>query len=309
MDSIEEYMPKFVGIYKQDEMLGKPWTSSMLKTHTSHLAPKGQLGIEKEAGQQNEIAANMLRQNHHEATSYGINDDTANTNTIKISTGTKILLLVMESFDTTPYVMYMGCTETHQQPNANTMKRIRIAKEKLESQKARVLKDPKDTKVADGTAVKEAREPTKAGLRKAKATGTTATEPTASESPRTGEFLRGNSTYYIAVMPASMITPANFQVHYEHKPHLVGSIQIEDQNKVISIHQVWGGLGLSPCIRCSNRVFIQLDGEVVEITLGGLAALQGIPLSELPSSTSMQQGKRLEMVSTERCMSTRCRWV
>jgi hypothetical protein len=24
MDSIEEYLPKFVGIYKQDEVLGKP---------------------------------------------------------------------------------------------------------------------------------------------------------------------------------------------------------------------------------------------------------------------------------------------
>jgi hypothetical protein len=75
MDSIEEYMPKFVGIYKQDEVLGRPWSSSLLKTHISHLAPKGQLRIEKEAGQQNEIAANMLRQNHHEMTSYGINDD------------------------------------------------------------------------------------------------------------------------------------------------------------------------------------------------------------------------------------------
>jgi hypothetical protein len=109
-------------------------------------------------------------------------------------------------------------------------------------------------------------------------------EPTASESPRIGEFLRGNSTYYIAVMPASVITPANFQVHYAHKPHLVGSIQIKDHNEVISIHQVWGDLGLSPCISCSNRIFIQLDGEVVEITLEGLAALQGIPLSDLPSS-------------------------
>jgi hypothetical protein len=64
----------------------------------------------------------------------------------------------------------------------------------------------------------------------------------------------------------------------------MGLIQIEDQHKVISNHQVWGDLGLSPGIRCSNRIFIQLDGEVVEITLEGLAALQGIPLSELPSS-------------------------
>ena len=102
MDSIEEYMPKFVGIYKQDEMLGKPWPSSMLKTHISHLAPKGQLRIEKEAGQQNEIAANMLRQNHHEMTSYMGSTMTANTNTIKISTGMKTLSLVTANFDTTP---------------------------------------------------------------------------------------------------------------------------------------------------------------------------------------------------------------
>ena len=104
MDSMEEYMPKFVGIYKQDEMLGKPWTSSLLKTPISHLAPKGQLRIEKEAGQQNienEIAANMLRQNQHETTSYGINDDT-NTHTITTSTGLKKLSSVMANSDMTP---------------------------------------------------------------------------------------------------------------------------------------------------------------------------------------------------------------
>ena len=71
-------------------------------------------------------------------------------------------------------------------------------------------------------------------------------EPTTSESPRIGEFLRRSSTYYEAIMPASMITSARFQVHYKHKPHLVGTIQIKDHNEVISIHQVWGDLGLSP---------------------------------------------------------------
>jgi hypothetical protein len=63
MDSMEEYMPKFVEIYRQDEVLGKTWSSSTLKTHLWHLAPKGQLKIEKGAGQQNtenEIAANMI---------------------------------------------------------------------------------------------------------------------------------------------------------------------------------------------------------------------------------------------------------
>ena len=71
-------MPKFVDIYRQDEMLGQTWCSSILKKHLRHLASKGQLKIEKGAGQQNadnEIAANMIRQQQHETTSYGINDD------------------------------------------------------------------------------------------------------------------------------------------------------------------------------------------------------------------------------------------
>jgi hypothetical protein len=78
----------------------------------------------------------------------------------------------------------MGYTEANRQPNANTTIRIKTAKGKLE----RALKELKDTrapkelndpKVAHGavvTAVKEAREHTKTDHRKAKATGTTATE-------------------------------------------------------------------------------------------------------------------------------------
>jgi hypothetical protein len=78
IDSMEVYMPKFVDIYRQDEMPGQTWCSSILKKHLRHLASKGQLKIEKGAGQQNadnEIAANMIRQQQHETTSYGINDD------------------------------------------------------------------------------------------------------------------------------------------------------------------------------------------------------------------------------------------
>jgi hypothetical protein len=62
MDALEQYMPKFVGIYRQDEVLGKPWTSCQLKTHIPTLASKGQLHTEKETGQQNEVATNVLRQ-------------------------------------------------------------------------------------------------------------------------------------------------------------------------------------------------------------------------------------------------------
>jgi hypothetical protein len=84
----------------------------------------------------------------------------------------------------------MGYTETNRQPNANTTNRIKTAKEKLEGalkelKDTRVPKELKDTKVADGTAAKEAREPTKADLRKAKATGTTATEATIVEEEPT----------------------------------------------------------------------------------------------------------------------------
>jgi hypothetical protein len=40
-----------------------------------------------------------------------------------------------------------------------------------------------------------------------------------------------STTYYVAIMPASKIAPASFQVHHEHKPHLIGSIQIEDPDR------------------------------------------------------------------------------
>ena len=64
------------------------------------------------------------------------------------------------------------------------MKRTKTAKgSKPESRKERILKDPKDTKekAAGSTAEEEARGPTKARPRKAKATGTTAAEVTTAE--------------------------------------------------------------------------------------------------------------------------------
>ena len=170
-------MSKFVGIYKQDEMLGKPWTSSLLKTHISHLASKGQLRIEKEAGQQNEIAANMLRQNHHEATSYGINDDSKHQyDQDRYCDEDTVVSDGKLRYDTISdvYGVYGNQSATEREHDET----YQNSKGKRESQKERVLKELKDTKVADGTAIKEAREPTKTDTRKAKATGTTAKEAT-----------------------------------------------------------------------------------------------------------------------------------
>ena len=93
----------------------------------------------------------------------------------------------------------MGYTETNRQPNVNTTKRIKTAKEKLERalkelKDTRVPKELKDPKVAHGTAVKEAGEHTKTDLRKAKATGTTATEATAVEEEPTEAREEGGSS-------------------------------------------------------------------------------------------------------------------
>jgi hypothetical protein len=64
----------------------------------------------------------------------------------------------------------------------------------------------------------------------------------------------------------------------------MGEIKIADPYSGTTGHQVWEDLGLSsPCIRCTKRIFIKIDGEVMQITIEGLAALQGIPLTELPS--------------------------
>jgi hypothetical protein len=60
-------------------------------------------------------------------------------------------------------------------------------------------------------------------------------------------------------------------------------MQLEDPDSGIRTHQVWGELGLSPCVRTSNRIFVALGNDVVEIEIEGLAALQGIPLTESPS--------------------------
>ena len=68
------------------------------------------------------------------------------------------------------------------------------------------------------------------------------------------------------------------QIHHDYKPHLIGTVRLAEEGWF----QVWGATGVSPCIRTSNRVMIALGESIVEITLEGMAALQGIPLHELP---------------------------
>ena len=98
------------------------------------------------------------------------------------------------------------------------------------------------------------------------------------ESPEIGAFLQRDSRYYKRIAPSSTVTRDDNQRHYEFKPHLIGTIDLGTEG----VHQVWGEKGLSPCIRTSNIIMIMLGDEVVEIELEGLAALQGIPLHELP---------------------------
>ena len=101
-------------------------------------------------------------------------------------------------------------------------------------------------------------------------------QPEATESPKIGDFLRQDFDYYTVIGPATSIERDHTQVHYEHKPHLIGEITIEEPDGGKIRHSVWDEMGLSPCIRTANRIFIELGEHVVEIALEGLAALQKV---------------------------------
>jgi hypothetical protein len=109
------------------------------------------------------------------------------------------------------------------------------------------------------------------------------TRPELEEPPTTGAFLRQSTSYYSVVKPITHMNVDTTQIHYKFKPHLIGTMQLEDPDSGIRTHEVWGERGLSPCVRTSNRIFVALGNDVVEIEIEGLAALQGIPLTELPS--------------------------
>jgi hypothetical protein len=98
------------------------------------------------------------------------------------------------------------------------------------------------------------------------------------ESPQIGPFLLQDSSYYRMVAPIQSMVMDSAQVHYDFKPHLLGTVSPGGCEKI----KVWGEKGLSPCVRTSNRIMIALGNEIVEITLEGKAALQGIPLHQLP---------------------------
>ena len=62
VDILEQFMPKFISIYRMDEMLGRPWNSDTLLNHINNIAGKGKLMVEEEALKQHNVAAKQLRQ-------------------------------------------------------------------------------------------------------------------------------------------------------------------------------------------------------------------------------------------------------
>jgi hypothetical protein len=78
--------------------------------------------------------------------------------------------------------------------------------------------------------------------------------------------------------------------HGNHLHHHMIERSEHISNSRTTEHIVWGPNGTSPCIRCSNRIFILIEKYVVEITLEGLAALQGIPLHFLYHMTYTKHG-------------------
>jgi hypothetical protein len=104
-------------------------------------------------------------------------------------------------------------------------------------------------------------------------------------SPQIGAFLLQDESYYRTAAPIQSLIAVTAQVYFDFKPHLVGTVRLEGSEEL----KVWGELGLSPCVRTSNRILIALGNEIVEITLEGKAALQGIPLHQLPPDREQAQ--------------------
>jgi hypothetical protein len=102
-------------------------------------------------------------------------------------------------------------------------------------------------------------------------------QPPIQEHPQIGNFLSIDPGFYAKVAETTDLIPCTNQIHYAYKPHKVGNITLQE-----GTFEVWGDKGLSPCIRTQNRIFIAMEIGIVEITVEGMAALQGIPLHELP---------------------------
>jgi hypothetical protein len=56
VNTLEEFMPLFIGIYRHYELIGQPWDSSVLLDHIEKIAGKGNFKVEKAAREQH-IAA------------------------------------------------------------------------------------------------------------------------------------------------------------------------------------------------------------------------------------------------------------
>jgi hypothetical protein len=75
IDALEVYMPRFIGIYRQDEVAGKPWPSSLLQAHIATLLRQKVSCASRRRQTSKTTLPRTFFVNQHEATSHGINDD------------------------------------------------------------------------------------------------------------------------------------------------------------------------------------------------------------------------------------------
>ena len=97
--------------------------------------------------------------------------------------------------------------------------------------------------------------------------------PEKQQHSQIGPFLLSNPRFYSKVAPISELQPDPGQRHQDYKPHKIG---------YYGDAEVWGEKGLSPCIRTANEVLVGLGDWIVKIEVQGMAALQGIPITDLP---------------------------
>ena len=97
--------------------------------------------------------------------------------------------------------------------------------------------------------------------------------PVKQQHSQIGPFLLSNPRFYSKVAPISELQPDPGQRHQDYKPHKIG---------YYGDAEVWGEKGLSPCIRTANEVLVGLGDWIVKIEVQGMAALQGIPITDLP---------------------------
>jgi hypothetical protein len=70
VDKLELFMPKFIGVYRRDELIGNAWSSELLLRHITNIAAKGNFKIEEEARHEHSVATNRLRLHQQEQRDY-----------------------------------------------------------------------------------------------------------------------------------------------------------------------------------------------------------------------------------------------